>query len=131
MKPIQILNKLNESYATNDDTPIIGVYQCNDCGASFDDDKVGPGYTCPYCTSGDIIEPDPDESISILKDQLQDLADKSFNLDMKDHWEPEDYALDTKITNDIKSTIKQLQSLGVDVEYKHGYPIKYKSKEEN
>lgn len=59
MKPISIIKKLNES-----EEVLPGVYQCNDCGKEFE--KPGEGYTCPYCGSGDIIEPSFDNSLDSL-----------------------------------------------------------------
>ena len=62
MKPINIIQMLNENYENGKAEP--GVYECNDCGKDFE--VPGEGYSCPYCGSGDIIEPTFDDSCEAM-----------------------------------------------------------------
>ena len=66
MKPINIIRKLNETYESGTDEALPGEYECNDCGKAFDYTQVGPGYSCPYCHCGDIIEPSFEDSLDYL-----------------------------------------------------------------
>lgn len=70
------------------------------------------------------------KEIEELKKELEDLADKRFILDMKDHWEREDYEWDKCLLRSINAIIEELKGFGIEINYKHGYQIEYKEKKE-
>lgn len=61
-----------------------------------------------------------------LKKKLQELADRRFYLDMKSHWDQEDFDLDNELFKKIQNIIKEFETKGIKVNYRHGYPIEYK-----
>lgn len=70
------------------------------------------------------------KKIEELKNELQDLADKRFMLDMKDNWNNEDYKREDELFKRIKEIIEELKSYGIATNYEHGYEITYSKKEE-
>lgn len=63
--------------------------------------------------------------IEELKEELESVASSLFYLDMKDHFDREDYETYDKYEEKIKEIIKKLEDLGIKVDYRLGYGIKY------
>lgn len=72
-----------------------------------------------------------DDSVEVteLKKKLQDLADKDFYHNMKDHWTQEDFQYDTELGKEIIQVIRDLAKYGVIANYRMGYDIEYKKEE--
>ena len=65
------------------------------------------------------------KSVASLKSLLEDLADRDFYHEMKDHWTHEDFEFSNKLNKQINDVIAQLKEQGIDAKYRTGYPIEY------
>lgn len=64
--------------------------------------------------------------IEKIKQELNDLAEKDFYLEMIDNWEERHYKLSQKYHKDIKKLIKELEEYGIITEYNLGYEFEYR-----
>lgn len=64
--------------------------------------------------------------IEKIKQELNDLAEKDFYLEMIDRWEERHYKLSQEYHKGIKKLIKELEEYGIITEYNLGYEFEYR-----
>lgn len=64
-------------------------------------------------------------SIEKLKEELEELEEKRFYLDMKDSWNREDYKRDDELLTRRKEIEKELLKYGIKVYSEYSHDINY------
>ena len=63
--------------------------------------------------------------ITKLKEELEELEERRFYLDMKNHWSTEDFQKDSELFKRRKEIEKELLKYGIKVYSKYSHDINY------